>query len=111
MNPKLILGLALVLGGGLIDCSSSQTLHHGAVKKTSSEKNGVTVGVSLPDAVSMGQPLEMVVNVTNAGPKSVFFMTWIRALGIHLVDSKVQAAQDQPKAQDSESGWKEKRDG
>jgi hypothetical protein len=29
----------------------------------------------------------MVVNVTNAAPQSVFFMTWIRALGIQLVDS------------------------
>jgi len=55
--------------------------------KTSSEKNGVTVEVSLPDAVSAGQPVEMVVNVTNAGPQSVFFMSWIRTLGIHLVDS------------------------
>jgi hypothetical protein len=87
MKPKLILGLALVLSGGLLGCSSSQTLHNGAVVKTSSEKNGVTVEVSLPDAVSAGQPVEMVVNVTNAGPQSVFFMPWIRALGIHLVDS------------------------
>ena len=87
MKPKLILCLALVLSGGLFGCSSSQTLHNGAVKKTSSEKNGVTVEVSLPDAVSAGQPVEMVVNVTNVASKSVFFMNWIHALGIHLVDS------------------------
>jgi hypothetical protein len=87
MKPKLILGLALVLTSGLFGCSSSQTLHSGAILKTSLEKNGVTVGVSLPDAVSAGEPVEMVVNVTNAGPQSVFFMSWIRALGIHLVDS------------------------
>jgi hypothetical protein len=87
MKPKLLLCLALVLSGGLLGCSSSQTLHNGTVKKTSMEKNGVTVEVSLPDAVSAGEPVEMVVNVTNAGPQSVFFMPWIRALGIHLVDS------------------------
>jgi hypothetical protein len=87
MKPKLILCLALVLSGGLFGCSSSQTLHNGAVTKTSLEKNGVTVEVSLPDAVSAGEPVEMVVNVTNAAPKSVFYMNWIRALGIHLVDS------------------------
>jgi hypothetical protein len=87
MKPKLILCLALILSGGLSGCSSSQLLHNGTVKKTSTEKNGVTVEVSLPEAVSAGQPVEMVVNVTNAGPQSVFFMTWIRALGIHLVDS------------------------
>jgi hypothetical protein len=87
MKSKFILCLALVLSGGLFGCLSSQTLHNGAVKKTSTEKNGVTVEVSLPDAVSAGQPVEMVVNVTNAGPKSVFYMNWIRALGIHFVDS------------------------
>jgi hypothetical protein len=87
MKAKLILCLALVLSGGLFGCSSSQTLHNRAVTKTSSEKNGVTVEVSLPDVVSAGQPVEMIVNVANAGPKSVFFMTWIRALGIQLVDS------------------------
>jgi hypothetical protein len=87
MKPKLLLGLALVLSGGLSGCSSSQIFHNGTIMKTSSGKNGVTVEVSLPDAVSAGQPVEMVVNVTNAAPKSVFFMTWIRALGIQLVDS------------------------
>jgi hypothetical protein len=87
MNIKHNLCLALVLSGGLFGCSSSQTLHNGTVKKTALEKNGVTVEVSLPGTVSAGQPVEMVVNVTNAGPQSVFFMPWIRALGIHLVDS------------------------
>ena len=87
MNLKFPLCLALVLGGGLFGCSSSRTLHNGTITKTSLEKNGVTVEVSLPDAVSAGQPVEMVVNVTNAGPKSVFYINWIRALGIHLVDS------------------------
>lgn len=87
MNPKLILGLAFILSGGLFGCSSSQTLHNGTIAKTSLEKNGVTVEVSLPDAVSAGQPVEMVVNVTNAAPKSVFYLNWIRTLGIHLVDS------------------------
>jgi hypothetical protein len=87
MKPKLILCLALVLSGGLFGCSSTQKLHNGAVVKTSLEKNGVTVEVSLPDAVSAGHPVEMVVNVTNAAPQPVFFMTRIRALGIHLVDS------------------------
>jgi len=84
MKPKLILCLALALSGGLFGCSSSQTLHNGAITKTSLKKNGVTVEISLPDAVSAGQPVEMVVNVTNAAPQSVFFMTWIRALGIWL---------------------------
>ena len=91
MKPQLLFGLALVLRAGLfglvLSSSSCQSLHNGAVVKTSSEKNGVTVEVSLPDAVSTGEPVEMVVNVTNAGPKSVFYMPWIRALGIHLVDS------------------------
>ena len=91
MNPKLILCLALVLSLVLAGCttapSSCQTLHNGAFKKSSLEKNGVTIEVSLPDAVSAGQPVEMVVNVTNASPKSVFYLNWIRTLGIHLVDS------------------------
>jgi ABC-type Fe3+-hydroxamate transport system substrate-binding protein len=87
MKNKLILCLALVLSGGLFGCSSNQTLHNKTITKTSLEKNGVTVKVSLPDAVSAGEPVEMVVNVTNAAPQSVFFVTWIRALGIHLVDS------------------------
>jgi hypothetical protein len=87
MKPKLLLCLALVLSGGLLGCLSSQTLHNGAILKTSLEKNGVTAEVSLPDAVSAGEPVEMAVNVTNAGPQSVFFMPWIRALGIQLVDS------------------------
>ena len=87
MKHKLLLCLALALSGGLFGCSSSQILHNGTITKTSSEKNGVTVEVSLPDAVSAGQPVEMVVNVTNAGPQSVFYMNWIRSLGINLVDS------------------------
>jgi hypothetical protein len=87
MKPKLLLCLALVLSGVLFGCSSSQTLHNGTVKKTSLEKNGVTAEVSLPGAVSAGEPIEMVVKITNAGPQSVFFVTWIRALGIQLVDS------------------------
>ena len=33
MKSKLILCLALVLSGGLLGCSSSQTLHDGTVKK------------------------------------------------------------------------------
>jgi hypothetical protein len=91
MKPKLLLGLALVLRAGLfglvLASSSCQTFHNGAFTKTSLEKNGVTVGASLRDAVSAGQPVEMVVNVTNAGPESVFYLPWIRTLGIHLVDS------------------------
>jgi hypothetical protein len=87
VNSKLLLCLALVLSGLVLTCSSCQSLQHREIDKTSSGKNGVTVEVSLPDAVSAGQPVEMVVNVTNAVPQSVFFMTWIRALGIHLVDS------------------------
>ncbi|HWY31306.1 MAG TPA: hypothetical protein VNX46_11145 [Candidatus Acidoferrum sp.] len=91
MKPKLILCLALILRAGLFGLilanSSCQTLHSGEITKTSSGKNGVTIEVSLPDIVSAGQPVEMVVNVTNAAPQSVFFMSWIRALGIHLVDS------------------------
>ena len=91
MNPKLLLRLALVWRAGLFGLilanSSCQTLPNGEITKTSSGKNGVTVEVSLPDAVSAGQPVEMVVNVTNSGPKSVFFLNWIRTLGIHLVDS------------------------
>ena len=90
MKPKLLLGLALVLSGGLFGCSSSQLLHNGAVKKTSTEKNGVTVEVSLPEAVSTGQPVEMVVNVTNAGSQTVYYahVDGIRELRIHLVDSR-----------------------
>ena len=87
MKPQIILCLALVSSGGLFGCSSSQTLHDGTIAKTSLGKNGVTVEVSLPDAVSAGQPVEMVVNVTNAAPQSVFYLNWIRTLGIHLVDS------------------------
>jgi len=97
LKSKLILYLALVLSGGLLGCSSSQTLHNGTVKKTSLGKNGVTVEVSLPDAVSAGEPVAMVVNVTNAGPQSVFFMSWIRTLGIHLVDSNKATPQMTPR--------------
>jgi hypothetical protein len=87
MKPKLLLCLALVLSGVVLTCSSCQSLQHRETNKTSSEKNGVTVEVSLPDSVSAGQPVEMVVNVINAGPKSVFYLPWIRTLGIHLVNS------------------------
>lgn len=69
--------------------------------KTSLEKNGVTVEVSLPDAVSVGQPVEMVVNVTNAAPKSVFYLNWIRTLGIHLVDSNKATPEMTPRGKDS----------
>ena len=101
MKPKLLLCLALVLGGGLIGCSSSQTLHNGTIAKTSLKKNGVTVEVSLPGAVSAGQPVEMVVNVTNAAPKSVFYLNWIRTLGIHLVDSNKATPEMTPRGKDS----------
>ncbi|HEY3760349.1 MAG TPA: hypothetical protein VGN23_01185 [Verrucomicrobiae bacterium] len=87
MKSKLLLCLALFLSGSLFGCSSSQALLNGTIAKTSSGKNGVTVEVSLPGAVSAGQAVEMVVNVTNAGPKSIFYWDWIRTLGIHLVDS------------------------
>lgn len=94
MKTKLLLSLAF---GLVLASSSCQSFHNGAFTKTSVEKNGVTVEVSLPDAVSAGQPVEMVVNVTNAGPKSVFFMTWIRALGIHLVDSNKATPEMMPR--------------
>ena len=87
MKPKLILCLALVLSGLVLTSSSCQSLQHGEINKTSLKKNGVTVEVSLLDTFSAGQPVEMVVNVTNAGPESVFYQPWIRTLGIHLVDS------------------------
>jgi hypothetical protein len=90
MKPKLILCLALVLSGGLLGCSSSQTLHNGTVKKTALEKNGVTAEVSLPDAVSAGQPVEMVARITNTGSQMVYYarVDGIRELRIHLVDSR-----------------------
>jgi|ERR1700722_5545715 len=90
MKSKLILCLALVLSGGLFGCSSSQTLHNGTITKTSSEKNDVTVEVSLPDAVSAGQPVEMIVKITNAGSQTVYYgcVDGIRELRIHLVDSR-----------------------
>jgi len=105
MKLKLLLGLALVLSGGLFGCSSSQILHNGIITKTSSGKNGVTVEVSLPDAVSAGQPVEMIVNVTNAGPQSVFYMPWIRTLGIHLVDSNKATPEMTPLGKDSVIDW------
>ena len=90
MKTKLLLGLALVLCGGLLGCSSSQTLHNRAIMKTSLEKNGVTAEVSLPDAVSAGQPVEMIVKITNAGSQTVYYgcVDGIRELRIHLVDSR-----------------------
>ncbi|HEX5397632.1 MAG TPA: hypothetical protein VFY06_01100 [Verrucomicrobiae bacterium] len=87
MKTKLLLCLALVLSGVVLTSSSCQSFRDRQINKTSSEKNGVAVEVSIPGAVSAGQPVEMLVNVTNAGPNSVFFKTWISALGIHLVDS------------------------
>jgi len=108
MKPKIILCLALVLGGDLFGCSSSQTLHNGTITKTSLGKNGVTVEVSLPDAVSAGQPVVMVVNVTNAGPQSVFYLPWIRTLGIHLVDSNKATPEMTPRGKsgpDSVIDW------
>jgi hypothetical protein len=90
MKSKLLLCLALVLSGGLLGCSSSPTLHNGTVKKTSLEKNGVTAEVSLPDAVSAGQPVEMVVRIVNTGSQMVYYarVDGIRELRIHLVDSR-----------------------
>lgn len=87
MKTKLLLGLALVLCGVVLAVTSYQTLHSKEIVKTSSEKNGVTVEVSIPGAASAGQPVEVVVNVTNAAPESVFYLPWIRALGIHLMNS------------------------
>ncbi len=89
--------LRVGLFGLVLASSSCQTLQNREIMKTSSEKNAVTVEVSLPGAVSAGQPVEMVVNVTNAGPKSVFYMNWIRSLGIHLVDSNKATPQMTPR--------------
>ena len=105
MKPKLLLCLALVWRAGLflliLANSSCQTLPNGEITKTSSGKNGVTVEVSLPDAVSAGQPVEMVVNVTNGAPKSIIYMNWIRTLGIHLVDSDKATPEMTPLGKDS----------
>lgn len=75
------------LFGLVLANSSCQKLQNEKIMKTSSKKNDVTVEVSVPATVPTGQPVEMLVNITNAGPGSVFYMPWIRALGIHLVDS------------------------
>lgn len=85
MRPKLLLCLALVLAGG-----SCQTLQSRGIVKTPLEKNGVTVEVSVPDAVSLGQPVEMTVRITNTGSQTVYYayVDGIRELDIHLIDSR-----------------------
>jgi YbbR domain-containing protein len=94
MKPKLILCLALVLRAGLfglvLASSSCQSLQNREINKTSLEKNGVTAEVSVPDAVSPGQPVEITVRITNTRSQTVYYayVNGIRELRIHLVDSR-----------------------
>ena len=76
--------LGLLTGLILISC---QTLQSKEIRKTSLGKQDVTAEVSVPNSVSPGQPVEMLVKITNDGSQTVYYacVDGIRELGIRLV--------------------------
>jgi len=74
----------------IVICSSCYSSHPKDSTKRSSTTNGISLEIAMPASVRAGQPIEMVLELTNTSPRAIFFgqIDGVHELGIHVLDSK-----------------------